>query len=42
METKVAEANTIVFFLGILSLKSDTKENFRDRFPISEWMKLLK
>ena len=30
------------FFLGNLLLKSDTKENFRGRFPILEWMKLLK
>jgi hypothetical protein len=30
-----------VFFLGDLSLKSDTKGNFRNRIPISEWMKLL-
>jgi hypothetical protein len=29
-------------FFGNLSLESDTKGNFRDRFPISEWMKLLK
>jgi hypothetical protein len=32
--------STSVFFWGDLSLKSDTKGNFRDKF--SEWMKLLK
>jgi hypothetical protein len=31
-----------VFFLRNLLLKSNTKGNFRDRFPISKWMKSLK
>jgi hypothetical protein len=30
------------FLFSDLSLKSDTKENFGNRFPILEWTKLLK
>ena len=28
-----------MFFLGNLLFKSNTKGNFKDRFPISKWMK---
>ena len=36
------KAEASVVHLGDLSLKCNTKENFKDRFPILEWMKFLK